>query len=272
LLLVTAGRADQPRRVDRIETFLGRFLDVARVSLGGRVRTLPLIQGEETEMKGKLATVGALAGVLVAGSAAALVNAQVLRRPSPSIEAFAPAVDDGVDATDQPVDAADEPTTEPAGATASTDEPTDITGAPTNTAAVATQAIYEIEDAGEVTLDAAGDRLTVISSEPNVGWAVGKITQDSPQALYLEFVSPTERVSFRATLVYGVVSTSVEEAPVVPPSAGRAADDTDDATEDDHGDDSEHESDREHKSDSDHESDSEHPSGDHESDGDHDDD
>jgi hypothetical protein len=188
-------------------------------------------------MKTKIAAALSLAGVLVAGSAAALVNTQVLQNnndEATTVPALAdPAgllvtttVPAGTE-TSVPVDVI--PTTV-VGDTPSTsvDNTVPVSSAPAVTAPTAgatpTQAVYRIGDAGTVTLDTTGDRLTVVATAPGAGWQVGKVEQRSPLDIEIHFRSATVELEFKANLLFGVVSTSVESRNVgAPPAGGTAA-------------------------------------------------
>ena len=188
-------------------------------------------------MKTKIAAALSLAGVLVAGSAAALVNTQVLQTNSdeattvPALAAPAgllvtTTTTAGVE-TSLPIDATS--TTVVGGApSTSVDSTVPVSTAPASTAPTAgatpTQAVYRIGDAGTVTLDTAGDRLTVVAATPGAGWQVGKVEQYSPLDIEIYFRSATVELEFKANLLFGVVSTSVESRNVgAPPAGGTAA-------------------------------------------------
>jgi len=188
-------------------------------------------------MKTKIAAALSLAGVLVAGSAAALVNTQVLQNNSneattvPALAAPAGLLVTtttiaGVE-TSLPIDATS--TTVVGGApSTSVDSTAPVSTAPASTAPTAgatpTQAVYRIGDAGTVTLDTAGDRLTVVAATPGAGWQVGKVEQYGPLDIEIYFRSATVELEFKANLLFGVVSTSVESRTVgAPPAGGTAA-------------------------------------------------
>ena len=154
-------------------------------------------------MKTKIAMVISIAGVLVAGSAAALVNTQVL---SGSTSASPLAVDNGPRAleTTSTVTVATSVTT-PVVVAPTTPVPAAPAAAP-----AATQAIYKVGDAGSVTIDTAGDVLTIVAVTPANGWLVTKSeTQDSTDA-EVKFQSGTTEIQFHANLLFGVVTPSVE--------------------------------------------------------------
>ena len=210
-------------------------------------------------MKTKIAAALSLAGVLVAGSAAALVNTQVLQNNTDDATTV-PALADpagllvttttvaGVE-TSLPVDATS--TTVLGGApSTSVDSTVPVSSLPVGTTPTAgatpTQAVYRIGDAGTVTLDTAGDRLTVVATAPGAGWQVGKVEQRSPLDIEIHFRSATVELEFKANLLFGVVSTSVESRTIgAPPAGGTAApgpstsvhhdDDDDDEQYDDNG-------------------------------------
>jgi hypothetical protein len=186
-------------------------------------------------MKTKIAAALSLAGVLVAGSAAALVNTQVLQNNTddattvPALAAPAGLLvttTTGVE-TSLPVDATS--TTVLGGApSTSVDSTVPVSSLPVGTTPTAgatpTQAVYRIGDAGTVTLDTAGDRLTVVATAPGAGWQVGKVEQRSPLDIEIYFRSATVELEFKANLLFGVVSTSVESRNVgAPPAGGTAA-------------------------------------------------
>jgi hypothetical protein len=188
-------------------------------------------------MKTKIAAALSLAGVLVAGSAAALVNTQVLQNNTDDATTV-PALADpagllvttttvaGVE-TSLPVDATS--TTVLGGApSTSVDSTAPVSSLPVGTTPTAgatpTQAVYRIGDAGTVTLDTAGDRLTVVATAPGTGWQVGKVEQRSPLDIEIHFRSATVELEFKANLLFGVVSTSVESRAIgAPPAGGTAA-------------------------------------------------
>ena len=153
-------------------------------------------------MKTKIAMVISIAGVLVAGSAAALVNTQVL---GGSASASSPLViHNGSPAkqTTPTVTVATTATTPVAVAPATPVRPA--------AAPAPTQAVYAIGDAGTVTLDTAGDMLTIIAVTPTDPWIVTKSeTQDSTD-VEIRFQNGTTEVEFHANLLFGVVATAVD--------------------------------------------------------------
>ena len=153
-------------------------------------------------MKTKIAMVISIAGVLVAGSAAALVNTQVL---GGSTSAASPLVIDNGSPAQQTT-----PTV-----TVATTATTPVAVAPATpvrpaAAPAPTQAVYAIGDAGTVTLDTAGDMLTIIAVTPTAPWVVTKSeTQDSTD-VEVRFQNGTTEIEFHANLLFGVVTTAVD--------------------------------------------------------------
>lgn len=208
-------------------------------------------------MKTKIAAALSLAGVLVAGSAAALVNTQVLQNNSEgstTVPAFGSTTVPSATllATTTTIAGAASPTTLPDGSAASTSMPDSSSTVPTSATApvstlpaagaVPTQAVYRIGDAGTVTLDTKGDRLTVVATAPSAGWQVGKVEQRSPLDIEIHFRSATVELEFKANLLFGVVSTSVESRSLgAPPAGGTAAPGPGTSVhDDDHDDDGQH--------------------------------
>ncbi len=127
-------------------------------------------------MKGRITTLLSLTGVLVAGSAAALVNTQVLQSNGASNGG-------GV-------------------AIAGTTAPAPVSAA--------TQAIYQVGESGLVTLDSNGDLLSVVSVAPSSGWALVKAENTTASDIGVQLQSGTSLVEFKANLLQGVVTTTVE--------------------------------------------------------------
>ncbi|CAN5642801.1 hypothetical protein BH10ACT2_BH10ACT2_22360 [soil metagenome] len=146
-------------------------------------------------MKGRITTVLSLTGVLVAGSAAAMVNSQVLQSAGASSNSTGGvAVGSGTDTN---------PTT-----------PMVIVAGDSSkinsNVLTATQAMYQVGDAGLVVLDTAGDVLTVVSVTPNSGWTVVKAESSSFADIEVKLQSGNTVVEFKANLQLGVITTSVE--------------------------------------------------------------
>ena len=145
-------------------------------------------------MKTKVAMAISLAGVLAAGTAAALVNTRVLNGGSSSLSADAPETP-GSNATE---------IVAPAVAGAAAPVPAGVANSPT-------EATYTVGNAGNVTLDTAGDVLTVAAAAPAAGWTLTQSEiDDSGSNAEVKFQSGSVEVEFHANLLYGVVRTSVE--------------------------------------------------------------
>ncbi len=149
-------------------------------------------------MKTKVAMAISLAGVLAAGTAAALVNTHVLNggasaplalsAPQSQQSPPAQAVSSPAGGSTAPVPAAANP---PA-------------------AASPTQATYAIGDSGTVTLDTAGDVLKIVAVTPAANWTVAQSETSDASNGEVKFQSGSTEVDFQANLLYGVVRTSVE--------------------------------------------------------------
>ncbi len=179
-------------------------------------------------MKSNVAVALSVAGVLVAGTAAALVNTEVLSGSasesepttaeivlSPSADPAAPVVVDDIAAN---------------GASSATKTIGERAPAPTPPSG--TEAVYEIGTSGTVTLDSAGGVLRVVELQPAAGWTVQANEQLSDQRIRVTFSNGSIEVDFDADLVLGVVGTSVASRDVsVPaaalPSSGGGDDDRD---------------------------------------------
>lgn len=144
-----------------------------------------------------------ISGVLVAGSAAALVNTQVLTgNASPS--AFS------VEPTSPSVTAATAGTKEPVVTTTVATIPAVAANPQVAAAASSTQAVYLIGNAGSVTLDTSGGVLTIVGVTPASGWTVTKSEADDAGTVEIKLQSGSIEVEFHANLLFGVVTTSVE--------------------------------------------------------------
>ncbi len=201
-------------------------------------------------MKTKIATALSLIGVLSAGSAAALVNTQILDS-GPTKSGQSAAVPEQVASTTIPVGAA--PSSTATSTLPTTTAPTMIVVTKPSTVASPAPTgfltTYNVGDAGSVTLDVIDGMLTIVSSAPNAGWQVSKSEQnDDENRVAVDFQSATVRVEFEATFVDGQIVPEVSSSPVVdgtiPPNtiAGSTTppntiDDDDEAVDDDEADD-----------------------------------
>jgi hypothetical protein len=150
-------------------------------------------------MKTKVAMAISLAGVLAAGTAAALVNTHVLNGGTTAPLAFsAPQTQQNNPA--QPVSSPVSGSVAPAAAAVN----------PPAAAASPTQATYAIGDSGTVTLDTVGDVLTIAAVTPAAGWTVTQSENSDGSNAEVKFQSGATEIAFQANLLYGVVRTSVE--------------------------------------------------------------
>jgi hypothetical protein len=80
----------------------------------------------------------------------------------------------------------------------------------------------------------------VVATAPGAGWQVGKVEQRSPLDIEIYFRSAMVELEFKANLLFGVVSTSVESRNIgAPPAGGTAAPGPSTSVHDDDEDDSE---------------------------------
>lgn len=174
-------------------------------------------------MKGRITTILSLTGVLVAGSAAAMVNTQVLQstESKSSGEVTVGSTDDS------------DPTVPTIDTESSTDTATKIH----SSVLTPTQAMYQIGDAGLVTLDTAGDVLTVVSVTPESGWTLVKAESYGSADIEVKLTNGVTVVEFKANLQLGVITTSVESNLFGSNDNDGDNDDTNDGTVDDDDDD-----------------------------------
>ncbi len=223
-------------------------------------------------MKAKIATAVSVVGVLGAGSAAALVNTQILDSgptesgastavlpPASTIQLTVPAVTDPIRVETMEVAVPTE---------LDTTTSTSTTAVPTTIAAPAASGFltsFNVGDAGTVTVDVVEGQLVLVSTDPSAGWTVTKAEDDSnddsdeqENEIEVEFRSATVRVEFEAELIDGRIVPKVESeaiggssggtsgvtaAPAAPTQAGSFDDDHDDDVDHDDEDDDERDDD-----------------------------
>jgi hypothetical protein len=163
-------------------------------------------------VKPRLAAVLSLAGVLSAGTAAALVNTQVLESPDASGTPAAASVSTSVvDASstsvDVPVTVAPSTPTVPSSTTVAAPS----TVVPVAVEATTAEAVgtYQLGDGGTVTLSTTGDLLTIVAVDPAPGWMVKNADQKDVRDIEVRLRSDDREVRFEAHLLFGVVSTSL---------------------------------------------------------------
>jgi hypothetical protein len=147
-----------------------------------------------------------VAGVLAAGLVAAFVNTQVLGNNTSAAPVLAEGGQQTLPADTRTVTTAPTVTT-----------PTTLPAVTTPTApaqptvnVVATQAVYTAAEAGSVTLDTAGDVLTIVAVVPTPGWIVTKSENEDSMNVEVKFQNGAAEVEFHANMQFGVVSPSVE--------------------------------------------------------------
>jgi hypothetical protein len=168
----------------------------------------------------RTATLFSLAGVLVAGSAAALVNSQVLQ--------------DSNDPTSDPSSillatstTLPQSTSTVSAVAVAPSTATTVAGAPASTVAV-----FSVGDAGVVSTDSAGGVLVLASAVPNPGWAVAASGSNGFGGVGVTFRSAEIEVVFNAVLVDGQVVTSVGSSLINAGTSTSIDDDRDDDSDD----------------------------------------
>jgi hypothetical protein len=156
-------------------------------------------------MKARVATVLSLTGVFVAGSAAALVNTQVLRNSAPVGNSIVRLVDDSGSSSSSPSSSSADPSSSvvssvvpssPSLTTAATAEPAEL-------------AAFQVDTSGLVTLDTAGEVLRIDSAVPAAGWQVTVLQQVDALNVKVSFQKGETVVEFRANLMFDKVTPSV---------------------------------------------------------------
>lgn len=155
----------------------------------------------------RLTTIITISVVLVAGSAAALVNSQVLSRSAADDTSVALSLVEAPASTE--TTAVTVPTTVPV---------TESTLSPT-------QSVYQADAAGQVVIDTDGDVLSIVSVEPGEGYQVESMSQGlDPNNVSVFFRGPDGALyEFHAGLLGGIVGASialVDETSTTTPSGG----------------------------------------------------
>ncbi len=148
-------------------------------------------------MKARVATVLSLTGVLVAGSAAALVNTQVLRSAAPASNTVVQLVDEASSSSSS------------SGATTSADVSTSASVTTVAAAPAATLKAFRVGESGTVVLDTAGDVLRIESAKAADGWLVIALDQVDGLNALVTFQKGDDIVDFRANLLFGKITPSV---------------------------------------------------------------
>lgn len=183
-------------------------------------------------MKARVATILSLTGVLVAGSAAALVNTQVLNSSSPASSANSANSVEIEEASTSSASSIASSSSSPSSVSVSTSSET------TQVSATGTQAAYQIGGAGLVTLDTAGDTLRIVAVVPSEGWMVIETEQKDALNIEVKFQTADTIVEFKANLMFGIISTAVESYSAsgtsTGNSTGNSVDDDDDTSSSTH--------------------------------------
>jgi len=156
----------------------------------------------------RVTTLLSLTGVLVAGSAAALVNTQVLGNPTPRPETMSeitavltlPPTTIAASVSDTTLPSPVPPTSE------------------TISLAPSASSVFDVEGVGTVTLDSSGDVLRLVSADTSPGWTVTATNQVDPSQVKVTLQSLDRTIEFSADLAGGEVTTSVEQSSNVLPS------------------------------------------------------
>lgn len=187
--------------LDESWMFVGTALDDHFVRCAAHQRLPPpdSRRMKGTNMKLRITTLISLVGVLGAGSAAALVNTQVLQNSESNSKGN--------------ISVASQSNSEASGTTASGDQGTKINAEVTkinSSVLTSTQAMYQIGEAGVITLDTAGNVLAIVSATPNSGWTVVKSESNGASIIEVKLQSADTLIEFTATLQNGAITTTVE--------------------------------------------------------------
>jgi len=144
----------------------------------------------------RVTTLLSLTGVLVAGSAAALVNTQVLGNPTPRPETMSeitavltlPPTTIAASVSDTTLPSPVPPTSE------------------TISLAPSASSVFDVEGVGTVTLDSSGDVLRLVSADTSPGWTVTATNQVDPSQVKVTLQSLDRTIEFSADLAGGEVT------------------------------------------------------------------
>ena len=224
-------------------------------------------------MKTKIATALSLVGVLGAGSAAALVNTQILDSGPSGADTTSILSPSSTDVTVPTTPAPTQPTTTPAtttqpSTTAATT--TVVVTVPATTPSTGYLTSYNLAPAGVVTVDVLNGSTIIIAHTPSAGWDV-VAAEDIVAELRstVTFSDGITNVNFEVRLVDGVLVPTVTSTAVAPSTttgntvAGGGSntsttiddDDDDDHDDDDHDDDDDDHDDDDDDDDDDHDDD-----------------
>lgn len=167
-------------------------------------------------LKMKIATVLSVAGVLTAGTAAALVNTKVMD-DTPTAADASNALLTPTETT--PLSGRRSSTTQPP-QPPTTLPPTSVTTAPSTTAVASTVApattagsglltTYKVGDAGSVSVDVVDGSLVIVSMTPSDGWGVTTDPDSDPNSVSVTYTAPDTVVKFQATYADGTIVPTV---------------------------------------------------------------
>jgi hypothetical protein len=148
-------------------------------------------------MKVRITTLLSLTGVFVAGSAAALVNTQVL-----SSTALRKSTASEISVAD---------TQPPTSSTAGTAVDNKFAPLAPNLVPTAPQTTFDVAPAGTVVLDSTGGVLTIVAVNPAAGWAVAQSDVEDGK-VEVKLQSATQLVEFTASLIAGQIVTTLDAA------------------------------------------------------------
>jgi hypothetical protein len=154
-------------------------------------------------MKVRITTLLSLTGVFVAGSAAALVNTQVL-----SSTALRKSTASEISVAD---------TQPPTAATAGTVVSNKFAPLAPSLAPTAPQTTFDVAPAGTVVLDSTGGELSIVAVNPAAGWTVAQADVEDGKA-EVKLQSATQLVEFTASIVAGQIVTSLDTTDLSAPS------------------------------------------------------
>ncbi len=163
-------------------------------------------------MKTTIATALSVVGVLGAGSAAALVNTQILDG-SPGESTASAAVLPPASTVDVSIPEIVLDSLEPVSTLATTeddDESVPTTTEPAAPAPTGYLTAFNVGDAGIVTVDVVDGQILLVSAEPKPGWDTTKAEgSDDDNEVQVEFTSATVLVEFEAAFVDGQIVPKV---------------------------------------------------------------
>ena len=208
-------------------------------------------------MKTRLATTLSLVGVLLAGSAAALANTQILSGgdtasgassavlpESESVDLTIPAIASTTTSSTTTTNPSTTTTTTAANELAANAATTTMSTTTTTPTASEFLTTFNVGEAGSVTVDVIAGRLRLVEAVPGAGWSVAKSEEDGEDnEVEVEFRSSTVAVEFEAQLVDGQIVPEVSSRSLIQPSPAPAAAPANNTSPDEDPDDDDHDDD-----------------------------